>query len=202
MNNKTVTRNMICLFMLDDFTAITSKSADYNSSTGMSVTAEAMWMGAALDIGVCSISHSLSILSEVIRQNSSAYITTGLPTEEPRLINNTFNTDYDQSARIKVLHCGEFVIFNGEIHDKAVLAKFDELVIEDKLDENVRKSNLSDLLNCCGNEMWCSDTNFLDQIFSTQGLKVFESEALPQEHLSFLASYMMRWIYFKRIYEQ
>lgn len=60
---------------------------------------------------------------------------------------------------------------------------------------------LSDLLRCTGNIWDYSSSNFLEQLFSKPGLYIFESEALPSEHLTFIATYMMRWLYLRRIYK-
>jgi len=66
---------------------------------------------------------------------------------------------------------------------------------------------LKDLLNCTsigGNgdsSIWDnSNSAFLPELYSTPGLCIIEAEALPQEHLSFIATYFMRWLYLKRVY--
>jgi len=66
---------------------------------------------------------------------------------------------------------------------------------------------LKDLLNCTrvggnsGASIWDnSSSTFLPELYSTPGLCIIEAEALPQEHLSFVATYFMRWLYLKRVY--
>jgi len=59
---------------------------------------------------------------------------------------------------------------------------------------------LQDLLNCTGNIWEYSYSDFLEHLYCQPGLCVIEAEALPQEHLTFIAVYFMRWLYLKRIY--
>ena len=60
---------------------------------------------------------------------------------------------------------------------------------------------LKDLINCTG-KMWdYSSSDFLENLFKTPGLAIIELEDVPQEHFTFIATYVMRWIYFKRLYE-
>jgi hypothetical protein len=60
---------------------------------------------------------------------------------------------------------------------------------------------LRDLLNCTGNMWDYSSSDFLENLFKTPGLAIIELEDLPQEHFTFITTYVMRWIYFKRLYE-
>jgi hypothetical protein len=48
----------------------------------------------------------------------------------------------------------------------------------------------------------CSSSTFLDELFSRPGLSVIEAMTLPPEHLSFVTTYMTRWIYCKRLTEK
>ena len=63
---------------------------------------------------------------------------------------------------------------------------------------------LKDLLICTstgGASIWDhSSSTFLSELHSTPGLCIIEAEALGQEHLSFIATYFMRWLYLKRVY--
>jgi hypothetical protein len=63
---------------------------------------------------------------------------------------------------------------------------------------------VKNLLNCTstgGNSIWdYSSSTFLPELYSTPGLCIIEAETLPQEHLSFVATYFMRWLYLKRVY--
>lgn len=44
-----------------------------------------------------------------------------------------------------------------------------------------------------------SSSTFLEELFSHPGLNVIEAMTLPPEHLSFLSTYLTRWIYCKRL---
>jgi hypothetical protein len=59
---------------------------------------------------------------------------------------------------------------------------------------------ITDLLNCTGCIWDYSYSNFLEHLYSEAGLRIIEAEALAQEHLTFIATYFMRWLYMKRIY--
>jgi hypothetical protein len=63
---------------------------------------------------------------------------------------------------------------------------------------------LKDLLNCTssgGTSIWdYSSSTFLPELYSAPGLCVIEAETTPQEHLSFITAYFMRWLYLKRVY--
>ena len=59
---------------------------------------------------------------------------------------------------------------------------------------------LNDLKACIGTASEYGSSNFMEVFFTTPGLKVIETETLPQEHLSFIAAFFMRWIYCKKLY--
>lgn len=59
---------------------------------------------------------------------------------------------------------------------------------------------LQDLLACTGTIWDHSSSNFLELLFSTPGLAIIEAPSLPQQHLTFLATFMMRWAYLWRVY--
>lgn len=59
---------------------------------------------------------------------------------------------------------------------------------------------ITDLLNCTGSIWDYSYSNFLEHLYSGAGLRIIEAEALAQEHLTFIATYFMRWLYMKRTY--
>jgi hypothetical protein len=49
--------------------------------------------------------------------------------------------------------------------------------------------------------MWdYSSSDFLEHLFAIPGLAIIELPDLPQEHFTFLATYVMRWLYLKRLY--
>jgi hypothetical protein len=60
---------------------------------------------------------------------------------------------------------------------------------------------VKDLLNCTGDLWDYSSSDFLENLFQTPGLAIIELQDLPQEHFTFIATYLMRWIYFRRLYE-
>lgn len=60
---------------------------------------------------------------------------------------------------------------------------------------------LKDLLNCTGEIFDYSYSSFLKHLYSEPGLCIIEAEVLTQEHLTFLATYFMRWLYLKRLYK-
>ena len=55
-----------------------------------------------------------------------------------------------------------------------------------------------DLLLCTGNIWDYSSSNFLEMLFTTPGLAIIEAPSLPQSHLTFIATYMMRYLYLWR----
>jgi hypothetical protein len=59
---------------------------------------------------------------------------------------------------------------------------------------------LTDLLNSVGRIFDYSSSDFLKCLFSEPGLAIIELESLSQEHLTFIVTYFMRWLYFKRLY--
>jgi len=59
---------------------------------------------------------------------------------------------------------------------------------------------LRDLLNCTGSMWDYSSSNFLEVLTSTPGLAIIELEDLPQEHFTFIVTYVARWVYFRRLY--
>ncbi len=58
---------------------------------------------------------------------------------------------------------------------------------------------LADILNSTGNIWSYASSTFLDYLYSGPGLCIIEAGALPQEHLNFLATYFMRWLYLQRV---
>jgi len=59
---------------------------------------------------------------------------------------------------------------------------------------------LHDLLNCTGSMWDYSSSNLLEVLTSSPGLVIIELEDLPQEHFTFIVTYVARWIYFRRLY--
>lgn len=58
---------------------------------------------------------------------------------------------------------------------------------------------LSDLLSGTNGVFDCSSSSWLEVLTTTPGLAIIEAPALRQSHLIFLATYMMRWLYLRRI---
>ena len=64
---------------------------------------------------------------------------------------------------------------------------------------------LKDLMNNTGGPSGIFGYSFstmLEQLFSRPGLVIIEAETLPTEHYLFLMTYMMRWLYVRRLYEK
>lgn len=59
---------------------------------------------------------------------------------------------------------------------------------------------LTDLLNCTGTVWDYSSSDFLQTLCGTPGLAIIEAIALPQQHLTFLATYMARWLFMRRVH--
>ena len=120
--------------IIDDATVGVQKQG-YQIPGTINPIADLAIMGQAYEIGFGISAHSLSTLDNILRQNAAAYITTGLPSENCRVLNDTFSTTFKQSEKIRTLKINEFVIFNPELHDKPVLATFEQVAIPGILDE-------------------------------------------------------------------
>lgn len=59
---------------------------------------------------------------------------------------------------------------------------------------------LRDLLNSTCSMWDCGSSDFLEVLTSSLGLVIIELEDLPQEHFTFIITYVARWIYFQRLY--
>ena len=59
---------------------------------------------------------------------------------------------------------------------------------------------IADLLRCTGNIFDHSTSNFLEVATGSPGLVIIELEDLPQEHFTFIVTYVARWVYFRRLY--
>jgi len=59
---------------------------------------------------------------------------------------------------------------------------------------------ITDLLNCTGCIWDYSYSDFLEHLYSEPGLRIIEAETLASEHLTFIGTYFMRWLYLKRTY--
>lgn len=137
---------MNCLFILEDITGETNKQRDWETPGGVSPIAECMFMGQRLDIGVCSVSHTLSGMSQIIRNNIGTWIVCGLPGEDPRFISTAFSATPKQAEKIKGLQPGEVAIFNPGLWPKPLYGRFDPLVITAQLTEANRRFNVCQFL--------------------------------------------------------
>jgi hypothetical protein len=59
---------------------------------------------------------------------------------------------------------------------------------------------LGDLLRCANNVFDYSASTFLEVVTGRPGLVIIELEDLPQEHFTFMVTYVARWVYFRRLY--
>lgn len=59
---------------------------------------------------------------------------------------------------------------------------------------------LADLAESTDGIFEYSSSDFLECVFSKPGLVIFEYPSLAAEHSSFMAGYLMRWLYCKRLY--
>lgn len=137
---------MIYLFILEDITAETHRHRDWETPGGVGPLAESMFMGQKLGMGVACVSHTLSGLSPIIRQNIRIWLVFGLPGEEPQLICNTLRATPEEADRIKGLMPGEMVLYNPAIIERPVYAKFEQLKLPGQLEELSRRQMVEDFL--------------------------------------------------------
>jgi len=137
---------MISLSIFEDITAETHRQRDWETPGGIGPIAECMLMGQRLGMGVVCVSHTLSGLSPIIRQNIETWLVFGLPGEDPRLICNTLRTTPQQADRIKGLTRGEMVLYNPSLIEKPVYARFDKPQILEMLDEATRRATAQNFL--------------------------------------------------------
>jgi hypothetical protein len=137
---------MIYLFILEDITSETHRHRDWETPGGVGPLAQCMFMGQKLGMGVACVSHTLSGLSPIIRQNIRIWLVFGLPGEEPRLICNTLRATTEEADRIKGLMPGEMVLYNPAIIQHPVYAKFEQLQVPGQLEESQRRHMVENFL--------------------------------------------------------
>lgn len=135
-----------CVFIADDFTSALTQQRDIQSIGGISTITEQMFMGQKVSMGVIAIVHSYSSSSKVALQNSKFFIITGLPQEDPNYVCGRLDLTPQQANKIRHLDPGDFVIVNPMIHNKPVLAHFDEPDIPEGCSESLRKCIASSFL--------------------------------------------------------
>jgi hypothetical protein len=132
---------MNIFFVIDDATLGVQQQKDWETPGGVSPIAECMFMGQKYGIGVVVVSHTASTLSPIIRQNIGAWLVTGLPGEDPRLICNLLGTSPEQAEELRTsLQRGQFVCLNSALWPRPVRAVFARPVIPGVCDELMRKA--------------------------------------------------------------
>jgi len=138
---------MICVFVLEDITLGVQRQLDWQSPGGIGPIADCMFMGQKVDQSVICVTHTLSGISPIIRDNAETVIMLGLPGENPRLICDTLGATPEQAERIKTLRPGEFVILNPALWEKCVYATFEKPQLPGMLDEATRRAAVQTFLN-------------------------------------------------------
>ena len=131
------------VFIFDDITAAVTKQRDRETPGGIGPIAEIMYMGQALKIGVILIVHTLSGISDVIRQNVETFFVFGVAGEDPRTVSNILGTNAKHMEQMRVLRPGEFVCFNPLLWPQAVYCTFMPPQMPATCSEEVRKRVLA-----------------------------------------------------------
>jgi hypothetical protein len=89
---------------------------------------------------------------------------------------------------------------------KQLIEKLESYKPRDYFREGQLKSSiltcLTDLWHATG-QMWeYSSSNFLDVLTTTPGLAVIEMPATDPRHVGLIATYMMKWLYLRRVYDK
>jgi hypothetical protein len=137
---------MMSVFILEDITPGVQAQRDWETPGGLAPISECMFMGQKLDIGVVIVSHTLSGLSPIIRQNVGTWMVTGLPGEDPRLVCNVLGMDLKQADKARTLQPGELVCLNPVLLPKPVYARFPMPAIPGICSEAMRKSTVERFL--------------------------------------------------------
>lgn len=144
MANKNL-KYLNCLFVLDDnFQPITQRTDDM-SPGGISSIVDCMITGRALGLGAICLTNSLSVMSQVARQNSSAFHLCSVTGENPWILRNTIGLtdEHIEDFRKKSAKRSYVICYNPEIIDVPVLAQSQLIVIPGKCDEVMRQANLN-----------------------------------------------------------
>jgi hypothetical protein len=138
---------MIHLFICDDITVSVHKQRDSDSHGGISAIPEIMIMGQALNIAVLLIVHTLSGISDIIRQNVEMVSVFGAPGEDPRFLCNFFGINMQKAEKLRTLRPGQMAVKNPRLFEKTVYATFSPPQIPDSCDELLRRQVVNDFYN-------------------------------------------------------
>jgi hypothetical protein len=180
---------MKCVFVIDDATLGVQGQRDQETPGGVSPIAECMFMGQKYGLGVIIIAHSASSLSAVIRQNTRAWLVTGLPGEDLWLIRNLLGVSPEQAETVRAsLKRGQFICFNPVLLDKAVLAEFPQVPVPGVCDEPMRRDLLQKFLATVTTKPPAPLDVFRSKpVPSTAGQeKTVTGKELPQEQIEML----------------
>ena len=129
-------------FINEDITLGVQRQKDWETPGGISPIAECLFMGQRLGIGAAIVSHNLSGLSPVIRQNIETWIVTRQSGEDPRLVCNLLSTTVEQAEKLRTLRPGEFVCMNPALWHKPVYATFSDPLVPGICDEAARRAGM------------------------------------------------------------
>jgi hypothetical protein len=180
---------MKALFVIDDATLGVQQQRDWETPGGVSPIAECMFMGQKYGIGVVVVSHTASALSPIICQNIRAWLVTGLPGEDSRLICNLLGTSLEQAEELRTaLQRGQFVCLNPVLWPKPVRAEFTRPRIPGVCDEAMQKALVMDFLtNVTTKSPAPLDVFRPKPVPSTMGQeKTVAGKELPQEQIEML----------------
>ena len=139
---------LICLFAVDDATAAVSRQRDMETPGGISSIVDCMINGRALREGVICLVNSLSAISDIARQNVSAFFLCSVTGENPWILRNTLGitTEHIEQFRIQSAKPGHVLCSNPQLFDKPVYCVSSLLPIPGKCDENIRRMHLADFM--------------------------------------------------------
>ena len=135
--------HLICLFCLDDITAGVHRQRDRESPGGIASIPDFMTLGRQLGLGVILVVHSISAISDLIRQNVGTFYICGLQGENPWIIRDTLGITPGQQESFRSSRPGELICVNPVCFDKPVYATFDQLDIPGECDEAMRQADLA-----------------------------------------------------------
>ncbi|OHB49695.1 MAG: hypothetical protein A2Y10_05935 [Planctomycetes bacterium GWF2_41_51] len=181
---------IICIFVLDDITSGVHKQRDYETPGGINAITENMFMGHALGMGVILITHTLSGLGEIARQNISCFVVLGLPQENSNFICDMINTNLTQAEKSKVLKRGEAIIFNSSIWHKPVYGTFAVPNIPLTCSDDMRKAVADIFLSRVTGRKYIPSTINIDSTAGNPTDKQPETEnlVLSSSHIAILVA--------------
>jgi len=114
-----------CVFVLDDITASVHKQRDREAPGGMTPIADCLLLGRELLICFILAIHSISEISDIIRQNAGMYFVCGLKGENPWLIRNTLGVTQEQYEAFLSARPGQGICINNLLFEKPVYFEFE-----------------------------------------------------------------------------